>query len=321
MDIDILYEHYRCSGFPYYSTASSYRNHLYSRYCNYCHYDSDNLIFYYQGNTYIRRSNEGLSLLHSYLPQYFHYSLPGYLSPYDLYADKDMFMDLLYRAINITSRRKRKLNDSEIRSLMAIYPKVRACPQYSPILFYVVLKKYVRRYSFVLDLQADLGAKLLPCLCLGCNYEGIVFNKENIASLQSLIDCFGNKNNLYDCNVDRDRLLKHPTRYDVVISTPLYYQYQNNRHLPKRINYNQYLHAIEQDIASAYSLLSVYGKLIIWIRKDRDRKHFSCIESIAKSFGFIKVDILYAQTGGSYKKINLHKNYDPIYIFKKGRTY
>ncbi len=147
--IEKIFQYYRSTGFPFYSTDEKYRIAEYKKLKK---YNYDNII----KDDVIQQSMHGLGLAWSYFPHAFEVKCSNKMSPMDAFKDDEIFKKVIRKRLKMGTY----MSDSGIMKMLRLYTGVQAVSNFRPTAAAAIYDKYAW-HGRVWDMSAGWGGRLL----------------------------------------------------------------------------------------------------------------------------------------------------------------
>lgn len=158
-----VYQYYRSTGFPYYSTTKSSRDKEYQKLIKYNYKSvldtSENII---------QQTMHGLNLAWSYMPHSFEVQCNNMRTVYELFHDNELFKKVIDKRIKFGDN----MSDSGIRKTMKIYTGTQCVSNFRPTAAAAIYSHFCSPGDTVWDISSGYGGRLLGAHLAGVNYVG-----------------------------------------------------------------------------------------------------------------------------------------------------
>lgn len=310
-----IFQHYRSTGFPFYSTESDYRIKEYSKFMS---YNIDNII----KDDVVLQSMHGLGLCWSYFPHAFKVSSANKMSPYDAFMNDEIFMKVIKKRLSMGTY----ISDSGILKMLKLFSGVQGVANFRPSAAAGIYKMFAPDGA-VWDMSGGWGGRLLGAKRAGVKYyvatepstltvNGLVNMVDDLLMEKAEIICSGSEEFLPDSE-SLDLCFTSPPYFDLEKysneSTQSYLKY------PKKDEWVDGF--LRKTFENCYYGLR-NGKYMLINIADPKKKNGISLENetirIAKECGFKHVNTMkLALSNPKMSNKESAFKYEPIFIFKK----
>jgi hypothetical protein len=151
-----VFDYYRAKGFPLYNLTEEERRKEYDKLLNYVMEKGDTVIVGDQ----IRQTMHGLALAWSYMHHSWGVKVGTMLTPFEIYADDDLFM----KAIRRRMERGDYISDSGMRKALRSFSGAQSVSNFRPTAAAAIYQKYAGEDAVVWDMSCGYGGRLLGAL-------------------------------------------------------------------------------------------------------------------------------------------------------------
>lgn len=310
-----IFQYYRQNGYPTYDTSKKK-----SDFDKFIKYDISSMI---TDDGYIKQSMHGLGLLWSYFSHAKTVRCNNKLSPYEIFLDDEMFMNVIKKRLNIGTY----ISDSGILKMIKMYSKSQSVSNFRPTAAAAIYNKYAKN-GVVWDMSCGWGGRLLGAI--KSDIKKYIGTEPSTKTFEGLIELVGDFGSYRDDLKIELHMVGSETYIpnepiDFCFTSPPYYDVEKYSDEPtqsyvKYDTYNKWLFGfLYKTIKHSYLSLKDGGYLAINIA---NTKNYNTIENdtlvLANFAGFVHVDTLNLLLSNANMK-NRSSAYktEPIFIFKK----
>lgn len=158
--IDLVFNHYRQYGFPFFPSNSDYRLNEFIKLQNYV--DKNN-VFDEDSNSF-KQTMHGLGLCWSYFPHSFSVNCNNKLSPIEAFNNDEIFKKVIKKRIQIGDN----ISDNGIRKMLKIYTNVQSVSNFRPTAACSIYKYFSKvlnnKELNVWDMSGGYGGRLFGAI-------------------------------------------------------------------------------------------------------------------------------------------------------------
>lgn len=305
-----IFNHYRSTGFPYYSTNFYDRSKEYKKMMQYDYkkvLDVDNKI--------IKQSMHGLNLAWSYMPHSFEVQCNNMRTVYDLFYDDELFKKVIDKRIRFGDN----ISDSGIRKTMKIFSGTQCVSNFRPTAAAALYHYFCEPGSTVWDISSGFGGRLLGAHLAKVKYIGTEPSTKSYDALLEMIKDYDIDAVIY--KLGSEDYKPEPNSLDFVFTSPPYfdtekYSAEDTQSYKKYSTKDSWVNGyLKETFKNAYSGLKNGSYMAINIANVKSFPNLEeCTKEVAAEVGFILSDTwklaLSSINSTGFK-------YEPIFIFKK----
>lgn len=146
---DRIFQHYRSTGFPFYSTDKDFRMKEYTKFQN---YNIDNII----KDDVVLQTMHGLGLCWSYFPHAFKVNSANKMSPYDAFMNDEIFMKVIKKRLSMGTY----ISDSGILKMLKLFSGVQGVANFRPSAAAGIYRMFAPN-GVVWDMSGGWGGRML----------------------------------------------------------------------------------------------------------------------------------------------------------------
>lgn len=311
-----IFQYYRETGFPYYSTDVETRKKEFEQLKN---YDYTNL---YEDNI-IKQTMHGLGLAWSYFPHAFNVKSNDKMTPYEAFNDDLIFMKVIRKRLKIGTY----MSNSGILKMLKIFTGVQGVSNFRPTAAAAIYNKYAKD-GVVWDMSGGWGGRLLGAIIADINtYIATEPSTLTCKGLWDLAKDFGSNITWEIISFGSEEYRPDSNSLDLCFTSPPYFNLEKYADEPSqsylkfntkdawiegflRPTFQNCYYGLKIDKHMIINIADVKGKYNINLEKETIR--------IAEEVGFkfIRQDNLALSNVNLRNKENKFK-YEPILIFIK----
>jgi 16S rRNA G966 N2-methylase RsmD len=314
-----VFEYYRETGFPYFSTDYLFRTKEFQKFIG---FNDDNII----ENDIVKQTMHGLSFLWSYFPHAFEVRCNNFLSPLEGFNNDEILKSVINKRIKFGDN----ISDNGIRKMLKIHSGVQSVSNFRPTSSSAIYKKYAQN-KVVYDMSCGYGGRLLGAIKAGVKkYIGAEPCRKTYESLLKMVDDIKdfNKNNLFEINIPdiiienkgSEVFVPEKNSVDFCFTSPPYFdtekysdeETQSYKKFPSKDEWME--NFLGKTIDNCNICLKKDGIIAINIANVKSYKNLEeKFKELMKTKEFVLVETLKYYLSG----IGGKQKYEPIFIFKR----
>jgi hypothetical protein len=313
---EIIFIHYRETGFPFYPTDDVTRQKDFETLMNY------NFKSLFVGNM-IMQSMHGLGLAWSYFPHSFNVRSNDKMTPYEAFMDDDIFMNVIRKRLKMGTY----ISDSGIRKMLKIYTGVQGVSNFRPTAAACIYDRFARG-GVVWDMSGGWGGRLLGAMAGKVNkYIATEPATETFEGLMEIVEDFGDSINSEIHCMGSEIYRPEKESLNLCFTSPPYFDLEKYADEPSQsyIKFNTKEAWIEGFLKPTFENchygLKKDGYMLINIADAKGKYNINLQQetiNVALDIGFLLVDeYQLALSNINLRKKGMKFKYEPIYVFKK----
>jgi SAM-dependent methyltransferase len=307
-----IFNHYRNTGFPYFSTDYEWRKKELNKFLK---FDDSDII----KNDEITQTMHGLAFCWSYMPHAYNVACNGFNTPLWAFSNDDIFKKVIDKRIKMGDN----ISDNGIRKMLKIYSGVQCVSNFRPTSASAIYNLFGKN-KVVWDMSCGYGGRLLGAYKAGVKkYIGTEPCTETFNGLNNIINDFMT-NSLTEFELHKlgsEDFIPNE-EIDLCFTSPPYFNTEKysdedtqswKKYETKELWLNDFL---GKTLENCYQCLKKDGFLIINIANVKSYKNIEeDFVNIAKLKGFKLINIM------KYNLSSLSHNdkfkFEPVFIMKK----
>lgn len=312
--VEMVFNHYRKTGFPYFPTDMQFRRAELDKFVSF------DYMKLFDGKT-IGQSMHGLAFCWSYMPHAYSVKCNNMRTPLETFSDDDLFMQVIRKRIEMGDN----VTPNGIRKMLKIFTGTQCVSNFRPTAAAVIYELFGKKKT-VWDMSCGYGGRMLGAMRAKVDtYIGTEPCKETFNGLMQMLGDFPQfrkhtQYQLHECG--SECFVPETNSLDLCFTSPPYFDTEkySDDETQSYIKYpsrEMWMNGfMKQTLENCFIGLKEDGILAINIANVGSYKNIeSDTVEMAKKVGFVyNSTINYALSSLSHKSVFKH---EPIYIFTK----